>query len=174
VPDATHETWRPIPGYECLYEVSDLGRVRSLPRKGGNNRTYGGKILKLILSAPYLNVALSHDGIEAKHRVHSLVMLAFAGPRPVGQEVRHGPGGALDNRLTNLCYGTPAENSADMVRDGTVVLVGAAALNSAKTACLRGHDFTPENTRVDRRGHRYCRQCNREHMREVRASRRAS
>ena len=39
------EHWLPVRGWEGLYEVSDLGRVRSLGRKGGNNRWYGGKIL---------------------------------------------------------------------------------------------------------------------------------
>lgn len=44
------EQWLPVPGWEGLYEVSDLGRVRSLRRKGGRNRWYGGKVL-----VPYLN-----------------------------------------------------------------------------------------------------------------------
>jgi hypothetical protein len=37
-------------------------------------------------------------------------------------EVRHGPGGKQDNRAVNLSYGTPAQNSADRERDGTVPL----------------------------------------------------
>jgi len=41
--------WRPVVGYEGLYEVSSNGLVRSLPRRGGNNRTYGGKTLSIIL-----------------------------------------------------------------------------------------------------------------------------
>lgn len=157
-------TWQPIPGYEGLYEVSDLGQIRSLPRKGGNNRTYGGKILKPLLRPPYLTVVLSRDGIEARLRVHSLVALAFIGQRPAGQQVRHGPGGALDNRLVNLCYGTPAENAADKVRDGTVVLAGLAALNAAKTHCDHGHEFTEANTYLYY-GTRNCRTCRRAYRR---------
>ncbi len=134
MPDAIHETWLPIPGYELLYEVSDLGRVRSLPRKGGRNRTYGGKILKPIRSGRYYAVALSRDRIEVKHRLHALVALTFIGPPPPGQVVRHGPAGSLDNRLANLSYGTHADNSADQVRDGTVA---NAKLNPALVLQLR-------------------------------------
>jgi len=121
MPDATRETWKPVPGYEGLYEVSDLGRVRSLPRPGGNNRTYGGKIIKGVVKTPaYEVVALSRYGTETRYRVHNLVALVFIGPRPPGQEVRHGPNGRLDNSLANLCYGTRAENAKDRTRDGTL------------------------------------------------------
>jgi hypothetical protein len=51
--------------------------------------------------------------------IHKLVAEAFIGPCPEGQEVRHGPKGYADNSVGNLCYGTHAENMADMVRDGT-------------------------------------------------------
>jgi len=114
VDDATHETWRPIPGYDGAYEVSDLGRVRSY-------RLYHGTSQRLLspgLSHGYLQVTLIRDGKRSIRRVHQLVMLAFVGPRPAGQEVRHGPLGKLDNRLISLCYGTRTENIADRVRDG--------------------------------------------------------
>jgi len=122
--DATDETWRPIAGFEGLYEVSDLGRVRSLPREirnGPHGRTRReGRILAPRIRRRYLAVTLSRSGDHLTVSVHGLVAAAFIRPCPPGQQVRHGPSGKLDNRAVNLSYGTPAENSADKVRDGTV------------------------------------------------------
>lgn len=51
--------------------------------------------------------------------VHKLVLTAFAGPRPDGMEARHLDGDPANNRLSNLCWGTPLENAADRMRHGT-------------------------------------------------------
>jgi NUMOD4 motif len=123
VPDPTRETWLPVPGWEGLYEVSDLGRIRSLKR-GTVSGVRGGRILSQHLRRRYLAVLLSRPGTRFTVNVHRLVLAAFAGPCPQGQQTRHGRGGALDNRLVNLSYGTPAENMADKVRDGTVGHIG--------------------------------------------------
>lgn len=112
------EEWRPIPGYEGFYAVSSLGNVRSFHAGRGSGKR--GGLLRPALSAGHLSVVLYHpDKPGRSFPVHQLVALAFIGPRPEGQEVRHGPNGALDNRASELCYGTPAENQADKVRDGT-------------------------------------------------------
>lgn len=113
----TVERWLPVVGWEGYYEVSDLGRVRSLPRRnapGGimsPSRTRNGR---------YLVVKLARDGGYVTRRVHRLVGEAFLGPLPPGQHTRHGPGGSLDNRLVNLSYGTPLQNTHDQIRDGTM------------------------------------------------------
>jgi hypothetical protein len=96
------ERWLPVPGYEGFYEVSDLGRVRSLARQG----TYGRTLKPIPDSHGYLRVVLSCDKRRRGRYVHQLVLLAFIGPCPTGHEVRHGPAGKLDNRLSNLSYGT--------------------------------------------------------------------
>jgi NUMOD4 motif len=114
------ERWLPVAGYEGLYEVSDLGRVRSLPRQTARGRR-GGRVLKHYISANtrgYPFVKLSRSGVNRNYQVHALVLHAFAGPRPPGQEARHGPGGKTDASLVNLSYGTRAENLADRIRDG--------------------------------------------------------
>jgi hypothetical protein len=112
--EVTRETWRAIPGYEGSYEVSDLGRVRSHLEYHGTSE----RILAQPRSHGYGQVALRRDGQSQIWLVHRLVLLAFVGTMPAGQETRHGPGGRKDNRLVNLCYGTRAENIADRVRDG--------------------------------------------------------
>jgi hypothetical protein len=108
------ERWLPVVGFEGLYEVSDLGRVRGLRRSGT-----AGRILAPAPLGRYLAIKLCRDGVNKWHRVHRLVGEAFLGPLPPGQHTRHGPGGALDNRLANLSYGTPIENNHDQDRDGT-------------------------------------------------------
>lgn len=118
------EEWRPVVGYEGHYEVSNRGRVRSLSRV----RRGGGRLSDRILE-PYVNrkdygeyceTRLSRDGVARTRQVHALVARAFLGPCPDGYQVCHGPAGSLDNSVENLSYGTPAENAADMYRDGTV------------------------------------------------------
>jgi hypothetical protein len=117
--DDLTERWLPVPGYEGLYEVSDLGNVRSFHAGRGSGKR--GGLLAPGLSGRYLTVALCQRGQPRRSwPVHQLVLLAFAGPRPPGMESLHGPGGQLDNRLVNLCWGTPSQNHGpDRVRDGT-------------------------------------------------------
>ncbi len=114
------EQWRPVPGYEGLYEASDLGNVRSF--HGGRGSGKRGGLLRPALTggaSPRLCVVLYKDRAKKTRLVHHLVLEAFTGLCPPGQEALHGPGGALDNRLVNLCWGTREENQADRVRDGT-------------------------------------------------------
>lgn len=126
------EQWRPVVGYEGLYEVSDQGRVRSLdkvvnlPADGGRHpspysRYAKGRVLKPCpTSRGYLSVALYRDNRPKSHLVQHLVTTAFLGPRPEGMQVCHGPAGKGDNSLVNLCYGTASKNNGeDKRRDGT-------------------------------------------------------
>ena len=90
--------------------------------KGTGMHLYRGRLLTPWKADYYLKVSLSGGGKVTVRRMHVLVMEAFAGPRPDGMDVLHGPGGKLDNRLENLSYGTRAENMADTHRDGTAPL----------------------------------------------------
>jgi NUMOD4 motif/HNH endonuclease len=121
------ERWLPVVGYEGLYEISSLGRVRNVPRlirsKGKSVRRLTPCILKFQMprkGEPYLTVRLRRGTKVRACRVHVLVARAFLGPRPEKYVVCHGPAGKLDNRLPNLSYGTRAKNQGpDMRRDGT-------------------------------------------------------
>jgi hypothetical protein len=118
------EVWRPVVGYEGLYEVSDQGRVRSLPRSvlsvDGKVRRFPGKVLKgCVGSHGYLCLNLCKGGAPKAHLVHALVAEAFLGPCPEGQEVCHSERGKHDNRSSSLRYGTRKENAADKHRDGS-------------------------------------------------------
>ena len=122
------EVWKPVCGYEGLYEVSDLGNVRSLPRN-----TTKGKVLK-----PYINtfngyayVCLSKDNRRTQKRVHALVMMAFC---PVDKKpgydpmftIDHVDGNKTNNELSNLEWCTQAENQRR-----------AYKLGLQKTECLK-------------------------------------
>jgi len=116
--DATPECWVAIPEYVGFYEASDLGRIRSVPRKWCR-----GTVLKAQAN-PYgghLQVGLSRNGVIRIHYVHQLVAAAFFGPRPEGLETRHLDGNPANNTPGNLVYGTHTENAQDMVRHGTSI-----------------------------------------------------
>lgn len=114
------EEWRPIAGYEGFYEVSDLGRVRSMPRivvsSSGRHNRMGGFVLNAWVGGPgYPMVGLR----QRSHLVHRLVLEAFIGPCPPGQMCRHLNGNRQDARLVNLCWGTQLENEGDKLVHGT-------------------------------------------------------
>lgn len=116
----TTERWLPVPRYEGFYDASDLGRIRSV-RHMTSRGPRGGKILKQFPDADgYLRVNLSRLGVVHSIPVHVLVLLTFVGEPKPGQEGRHGPNGKLDNRLTELCWGTRLEQAEDKRRDGTM------------------------------------------------------
>lgn len=116
------ERWLPVPGYEGLYEVSDQGRVRSVKRQI-ILRPYRNPDSPILHLRAYWRVSLFDRDHKRKQRtIHSLVAETFLGPCPLGQEVRHGSAGSLDNSVANLSYGTRAQNLADRRRDGTVPL----------------------------------------------------
>lgn len=116
------EIWKAVVGLEGRYEVSDRGRVRSVPRRlhiraswrrPAHWRSYRGKLLRpgRYTSSGHVAVVLGHGAHGSP--VHLLVLAAFIGPLPPGKETRHLNGVADDNRLENLCYGTRSENMKD-------------------------------------------------------------
>lgn len=119
------ERWKPVVGFEGLYEVSDQGRVRSLDRKiptcTGAVKNLKGKILALgCHTGGYRVVGL---GRYAQAYVHELVLTAFIGPRPSAtHQCCHGDNNKANNHLSNLRWDTPIANNTDKIKHGTLPL----------------------------------------------------
>lgn len=111
------EQWKPVVGYEGRYEVSSQGRVRSLKSKHGLRKkplmlkltpgTYGHRMVML-----YCN------GQRRVGLVHRLMLEAFVGPCPTGQQCCHKDDDPSNNTLSNLRWDTPKGNSRDAKRNG--------------------------------------------------------
>lgn len=90
------EEWRDIEGYEGLYQVSNLGRVRSL--KFGKERVFGNSAN----NRGYIMCALRKNKVRKTHEVHVLVAEAFI-PNPNNYTVVHHKNhNPKDNRVENL------------------------------------------------------------------------
>ena len=123
------EIWKSVIGYEGFYEVSNLGNVKSLPRRMWNGRNYftsKERILKPGFAGckardrkrQRLMVILSKDGKKENCLVHHLVARAFIGERPEGMVICHNDGNHLNNNKDNLRYDTQQQNIMDMYRHG--------------------------------------------------------
>ena len=124
------EEWRQIQGYEGLYEVSNLGRVKSLERYDKIGRLIKEKTLNPRKHKKgYLYVGLSKDGIQKKYSIHRLVAIAFI-PNPNNlPQVNHKDENKENNCLDNLewctneynCnYGNHGKNISKSLLGGTL------------------------------------------------------
>ena len=118
------EVWKPIPGYEGRYEVSDLGRVRRTGRwlrcgpGGGGQRRVRTRILALAIGGRANNYHRVMLKAPQRHAyVHHLVLETFTGERPVDMVGCHRNDDGFDNRLANLYWGTNLDNLADKARN---------------------------------------------------------
>lgn len=128
-----NEEWRPVVGYEGLYEVSNLGRVKSFPqtlwispsRKHpvGCWRPLAGRIMKPAGSGLQKRpmVGLHKNKTVKLKKVYHLVLEAFVGPMPEGMMACHNDGDVNNSALTNLRWDTRVANMADMKLHGTHV-----------------------------------------------------
>jgi hypothetical protein len=119
----SQEIWRPVIGHENRYEVSNHGRVRSIPRlitTGIATFPGCGRVLSTIVGGRANNYHRVMLGDPKRHAyVHHLVLDAFVGPRPMDHVICHRNDNGFDNRLENLYYGTAADNLADKYRNRT-------------------------------------------------------
>lgn len=113
-----NEEWRAIVGYGGLYEVSSMGRVRSLGAHGKYGKSNEAKILTASVGRIYLKLNLSVCGIVNTYTIHRLVCETFIGPRPEENHINHKNGNKLDNRAENLEYCTPSQNTQHAYDNG--------------------------------------------------------
>ena len=134
------QQWRSVDGFSG-YEVSDLGHVRSLVRKAPKLLTERAD------RHGYIRVRMWQCGRQYWRSVHSLVLIAFVGPKPSEHhQAAHYDGDIKNNRLPNLRWVTPLENSDDKRRHGTMALGesnGQSILRAEDVSHIRLHYKTP-------------------------------
>ena len=110
------EEWKDIKGYEGLYQVSNLGRVKSL----GNGKSNRSKciIMKTAINHKgYAMIRLCKDGVGKGFSVHRLVAESFLANHEHKPQVNHLNGLTWDNRVTNLEWATCSENNLHAYRE---------------------------------------------------------
>lgn len=116
--EINNEIWKPVVGYEGLYEVSNLGRIKRLAG------TYGARqdrflCLTTLDKHGYPQVGLSKQCRTQTHRIHRVVAYAFLGDPPEGRDVvNHIDHNRTNNRLTNLEWCSALENTKHMLAAG--------------------------------------------------------
>ena len=106
-----NEEWRDVVGYEGRYQVSSMGRVKSLERKDCLGRTVKERILKPgVVGSGYLMISLCTGGKQKMFSVHRLVCQAFHENPDNKSDVNHINEDKTDNRACNLEWSTRKEN----------------------------------------------------------------
>lgn len=123
------EKWKPVKGYEGLYEVSDRGRIRSVDRFDRKGKFWAGRVMKQNTSnyGGYCRIKLCKDGDHRLRLVHRLVYEAFVGDIPDGLEINHIDENTQNNHVNNLEAVTHIEN----MRHGTGLARSAKARRNA-------------------------------------------
>lgn len=127
------EIWKDIIGYEGLYQVSNLGRVKSVERiikyngtgKGGSTRLYPSVILRQCLNTVgYYQVSLSINNNRKRFMVHRLVAQAFCNAVIDKYYVNHIDGNYLNNVVDNLEWVSSIENARHAIVMGLHEIYG--------------------------------------------------
>jgi hypothetical protein len=146
LPLSEQEVWRPVVGWEGLYDVSSLGRVR---RVAGTHQCPKGRVLRPWTPPNgYLYVRLSRPSGKVGAAVHQLVATTFLGPCPVGMEVNHKDRDRKNVRADNLEYLTPLENQRHSWANGRVPTRGRSGARKLTAGDVSAIRSSPESSRA--------------------------
>ena len=127
------EIWKDIKGYEGLYKVSNLGRVKSVERvcksKFGSFRRVSEKIRKVVIgNTGYYEVTLNKKGKRKTFKIHQLVAINFLNHKPCGYNliVDHINNDQLDNKVENLQITTQRVNASKDRKNKTSKYTGVS------------------------------------------------
>lgn len=147
------EQWKPVVGYEGLYEVSDSGEVRGLDRevdtniRFNNKRIVKGKILKKRIGTKgYYSVDLCKEGKVIRTNIHRIVAEAFI-PNPDNLKVvNHINGDKQDNKVSNLEWVSYKENHWHARKTGLLTEIGQH--NNKRIKCVETGDIFPNSVKA--------------------------
>lgn len=110
------EIWKDVPGFEGCYQASDLGRIKSLKRIVISKRGVAMPKPELIRKGSitkqkYIEMRLSKNGVKKNYKVHRLILSAFCPNNDPSLECNHKDGNKQNNKLENLEWVTPSQNS---------------------------------------------------------------
>lgn len=132
------EIWKDVKGYEGLYQISNLGRVKSLSREMYNGKAIyisKEKILKKSVdNRGYYSVCLSENNIQKNIKVHQLVAISFLNHTPCGYKlvVDHIDNNPLNNNVNNLQIITQRLNASKDKKNKSSKYIGVSWNNSVK------------------------------------------
>lgn len=124
------EIWKDIKGYEGLYQVSNLGRVKSIPRKYTKKEE---RILKATIDHGYMTIWLFKKGKGKGKRIHRLVAENFINKTNDERNiVNHKDGNKANNKVDNLEWCTQKENVNHAIKNGLFVFNPQLLLEKGK------------------------------------------
>ena len=149
--ETTTEIWKDIPGYESLYQVSTLGRVKSLRRTVKRKNGYSLPIRERILKPRkdrygYLNVVLQKEGKIKCMSIHRLVCEAFLPNQNNLPQVNHKDENPLNNNVENLEWCSHLYNCHYGTRN-----VRIAKANSKPVKCFETGEIYPSIMELGRK-----------------------
>lgn len=152
------EQWKPVPGWEGQYEVSDLGAVRSLPRRAWSTRGSGfwvnvkGRHVKAPIRGGHPSVRL---GGEEERQVRFLVLEAFTSPPYIGTP-KHLDGDPTNNSLANLRWSDALDRLLDRATEDELgcwvhpsVNANGYATTGSGSQTVYAHRYVYERMRAD-------------------------
>lgn len=173
----TSEVWRDIPDYNGIYQVSDIGRVRSVERYTTGSNRWGtqttqhikGRVLSQSLNTcgrPFVGLFLQGRGYKST-MVHTIVAEVFLGPRPEGHAIHHKNHDRTDNRASNLEYmpnvehcrlhmsGNIPGNAKLAAHEVDAIRTAIASGNLSQAEIARRHGVSPATITMIKQGKRW-------------------
>ena len=156
------EVWKDIPGYEGRYQISNAGRVKSLPKRKGRGIGYpiGERILRhSINSRGYCNIVLCKDGETTTFALHRLVAENFIDNPLNLPEVDHKDRDKTNNHINNLRWSTISDNNLNRENGFPVICVETG--REFSSAYVAGKELGLHSTCItaccrNRPGHNTC------------------
>lgn len=154
VTDLSNEIWKDIAGYEGLYQISNLGRVKSLPKIKGRAMTETRVLKNQIGGTGYWAIVLSKNGKKKQHRIHRLIATAFIKNNDNKPFINHIDGNKLNCSIENLEWCTARENTMHALENGLRKYIETPKGENVENAKLKQADvdyirkvFVPRNKR---------------------------